>query len=129
MSTKRCVEFFLLFCLKLELFAKIKKDSSFYTLTETRVINNSRSKQNQKSCKHVFLNSGKTEMCAKFQQRILYSTIVGARQSSKFFRQIAWFLGNKRALSKFKYLILHHLISIFKLQNSWPVKLNFMLTT
>ena len=118
MSRKGCVEFFLLFCLKLELFAKIKKDSSFYTLTETRVINNSRSKQNQKSSKHVFLDTGKTEMCAKFQQRILYSTIVGARQSSKCFRQIIWFLGNKRALSKFKYLILHHLISIFKLQNS-----------
>ena len=50
-STKGCVEF--LFCLDLELFANIKKDlvstHSFYTL-----INNSRSKQNQKNPAHLF---------------------------------------------------------------------------
>ena len=45
---------------------------------------------------------------------------VGACQSFQFFRQITWFLGNKRALFKFglfKYWILHNLISIIKLQN------------
>ena len=36
--------------------------------------------------------------------------IVGARQSFQFFRQITWFLGNKKALPKFKYWILHHLL-------------------
>ena len=38
--------------------------------------------------------------------------IVGARQSFQFFRQITWFLGNNRALSRFRYRILHNLISI-----------------
>ena len=42
--------------------------------------------------------------------------VVGASQSFQFFREISWFLGSKRALSKFKYWILHHLISIIKLQ-------------
>ena len=42
---------------------------------------------------------------------------VGTRQSFQFFRQITWFLGNKRALFKFKYWILRHLISFIKLQN------------
>ena len=44
--------------------------------------------------------------------------VVGARQSigaRQFFRQITWFLGNNRALSKFMYRILHNLISIIKL--------------
>ena len=40
--------------------------------------------------------------------------VVGARQSFKFFRQIAWFLGNNRTLSKFRYPILRNLISIIK---------------
>ena len=48
-------------------------------------------------------------MCAKFLQKILNSTAVGACQS---FRQITWFLGNNRALSTFRYRILQHLISI-----------------
>ena len=34
--------------------------------------------------------------------------VVGARRSFQFFREMTWFLGNKRALSKFKYYILHH---------------------
>ena len=59
------------------------------------------------------------ETSAKFQQKILLnSTLVGARQSFQFFRQTTWFLGNKRALPKFKYRIWHHLISIIKLQNN-----------
>ena len=48
-------------------------------------------------------------MCAKFLQKILNSTAVGACQS---FRQMTWFLGNNRALSTFRYRILQHLISI-----------------
>ena len=38
--------------------------------------------------------------------------VVGARQSFQLFRQIAWFLGNDRALSEFRYQILHYMISI-----------------
>ena len=64
------------------------------------------------------MDIGKTEMCAKFQQKMLNCTVVGARQSFQFFRQITWFLGNKRTLPKFKYWILHRLISIIKLQNN-----------
>ena len=48
-------------------------------------------------------------------QKILNFVVVGARQSFQFFRQIAWFLGNNRALSKFGYQILYNLISITKL--------------
>ena len=33
--------------------------------------------------------------------------VVAARQSFQFFRQITWFLGNIRALPKFRYRILH----------------------
>ena len=54
-------------------------------------------------------------MYAKFQQKIL---VAGRRQRFQLFRQITWFLRNNRALSKFKYWILHYLISIIKLQNS-----------
>ena len=43
---------------------------------------------------------------------------IGARQSFQFFRQITWFLGNERILFTFKYWILHHLISLIKLQNN-----------
>ena len=127
MSTKGCVGLFL-FCLELELFAKIKKKiHSFYTLTDTSFINNSISKQNKKNPTHPFVDIRTRETCAKFQQKILNPTVVGARQRFQFSRQITWFLGNTRAFSKFKYWILHHLISIIKLQNNWSVKLNFML--
>ena len=37
---------------------------------------------------------------------MLNFVVVGARQSFQFFRQIAWFLGNNKALSKSKYRIL-----------------------
>ena len=61
---------------------------------------------------------GKTETCAKFQQqKKIKFLVVGACQSFKFFGQITWFLGNKRVLSKFKCWILHHSISIIKVQN------------
>ena len=55
--------------------------------------------------------------------------VVGTRVSFQYFRQITWFLGNTRALSNFKYWILHHSITIIKLQNNWSIKPNFMLTT
>ena len=54
-------------------------------------------------------------MCTKFQQKILNFVVVGARRSFQFLRQIAWFLGNNRALSKFSYQILYNLISTTKL--------------
>ena len=95
-----------------------KKRPDFYALTETRFINNSRSKQNKKNRTHAFVDIVKTETCGKFKQKILSCTVVGAPQSFQFFRQITWFLGNKRALPKFKYWALHHLISIIKLQNN-----------
>ena len=53
-----------------------------------------------------------------FDKKILNCGVVGARQSFQFFRQITWFLGNKGALPKFKYWILHHVNSIIKLQNN-----------
>ena len=98
-----------------------QKIPGFYTLTETSFINNSISKQNKKNPTHPFIDIRKREKCAKFQQRILNSTVVGALQSFQFFRQITKFLGNTRALPKFKYWILHHLTSIIKLENNWSV--------
>ena len=54
-------------------------------------------------------------MFAKFPQKILNFVVVGARQIFQVFRQIAWFLGNNRAFSKFRYRILYNLICITKL--------------
>ena len=42
--------------------------------------------------------------------------VVGTRQRFQIFRQITWFLRNNRALSKFRYRILHYLVSIIKLE-------------
>ena len=64
---------------------------------------------------HYFVDIGKWETCAKFQQKILNFKVVGARQSFQISRQNSWFLENDRALSKFLYGILHYLISIIKL--------------
>ena len=55
------------------------------------------------------------EACAKFHQKVLNFVAAGARQSFQFFRQIAWFLGKNRALSKFRFRISYDLISITKL--------------
>ena len=55
--------------------------------------------------------------------------VVGARQSFQIFRQITWFLGNNRALSKFRYRILYNLISIYQVTKKHSVKVNFKLTT
>ena len=52
MYTKGCSGF-ILFCLDLDLFAKIKKRTGFFTLTETIFINNSRSEQNKKKRKKI----------------------------------------------------------------------------
>ena len=92
-----------LFCLDLALFAKIKKDLvstySFFTfLLITQDLNN-----NKKNPEHPFVEIVKWETCAKFHQKILNFLVVGARQSFQFFKQIAWFLRNNRALSKFRY--------------------------
>ena len=108
MPSKGCWGLFL-FSLDFESLDKIKKRPGFYTVTETRFINNSRHKQNKKDSTHPSVDFGKTETCAKFQQKILYSAVVGARQSFQFFRQITWFLRNKSGLSKFTYWILHQL--------------------
>ena len=54
-------------------------------------------------------------MCAKFQQKILNSNVVGARQSFRFFTQKTWFLGKNRPSPQFRYRILHNLISITNL--------------
>ena len=40
--------------------------------------------------------------------------VIGARQCFQLFRQIIWFIENNKALPKFKYRILHYLISIIK---------------
>ena len=102
MSAKGCLGFSL-FCLDLELFAKIKKDlvsthSQKSGLSITQDLD-----KIKKSPEHRFVDVGKWETCTKFQPKILNSMVVGACQSFQFFRQITWFLRNNRALSKVKY--------------------------
>ena len=75
---------------------------------------NSRSKQSKENSVQPFVDIGKKETCAKFQQIILDSVVARAAQSFQFFRQKTWFLENNRALSKFLYGILYYLISIIK---------------
>ena len=55
--------------------------------------------------------------------------VVGARQRIQLFRQIAWFLGNNRALPKFRNQILRYVISIIKsLKNLlWVEKISGLL--
>ena len=48
----------------------------------------------------------------KFQQKILNSKVVGARQSFQFFRQKTWFLINNRALPTLTLLNEHYQIII-----------------
>ena len=81
---------FFKFYLELELFAKIKKDvvpthSQKPSLLKTQDVNKIKKNPTQS-----FVDIGKTEIGAKFQQKIL--KLVGARQSFHFFRQITWFL-------------------------------------
>ena len=61
-------------------------------------INNSKSKQNKENATHFFVDITKQRTCVKFQQKILKSIVVGARQSFQFFRQKTWFHGNNRGL-------------------------------
>ena len=42
--------------------------------------NNSRSKQNKKNLEHTFVDIGKLETYAKFQQKTLNSRVVGGHQ-------------------------------------------------
>ena len=70
MSTKTCSGFFL-FCLDLELLAKIKKDlvsthSLFTFLLITQDLN-----KIKKNPEHPFVDIVKYETCAKIQQKIL----------------------------------------------------------
>ena len=59
-------------------------------------------------------------MCAKFQQKILTSMVVGACQSFECFRKITWFLKNKRALSKFKACVGYFLSNFYFSPNDNP---------
>ena len=52
-----------------------------------------------------------------------------ALQSFQFLRQITWFLGNNRALYKFRHRFLHNLHIIKLLQNNQSLKANIELTT
>ena len=87
---KRVFRGFFLFCLDLELFAKIKKDlvsthSLFTFLLKTQDL-----KKKKKNPEHAFIDIIKQETCAKFQQKILNFVVVVDRQSFQFFRQIAF---------------------------------------
>ena len=63
---------------------------------------------------HLFVDITK-KVCAKFQQKILKSIVVGAHQSFQFFSLKTWFLGNNTGLPQFMYQILYNMISTTKL--------------
>ena len=67
-------------------------------------------------------------MC-KISAKITKLRLAEASQSFQFFRQITWFLGNYRVLYKFRYRILHNLLSIIKLLKNQFLKAKFKLTT
>ena len=59
-------------------------------------------KKRKKSTEDLFIETGKYETCAKFQQKTLNSMEAGARRNFEFSRQTIKFVRNNRALSKFK---------------------------
>ena len=85
MSTKACLGFFILF--RSWVINKNVETRSFFIF-----VNNSRFKQNKKYPEHSFVDIGKEEGCAKFQQKLLKPIAVGALQNFQFFRQKTWFL-------------------------------------
>ena len=91
-----CAQIFL-FCLDLELFAKLKKiwflQTRFYIF-----INNSnfRGKKKTKVPNNLWQILLSKKMCAKFQETILNSMVLGACLSFQFFIQKIWFLGNNK---------------------------------
>ena len=90
-----------LFCLSLELFAKIKKGlvsthSQKPGLSKTQDLNKIK-KSRTPLCRHLQVG-----IVCKISAKILNSVVVGARQKFQFVRKITWFLGNNRALSKSK---------------------------
>ena len=93
--------------------------TGFYECVETGYFfilgNNSSSKQKKRNPVHHFVDIGKNRTCAKFQQKLLKSMAVVARQSFQFFRQNTWLLENNRALSEFLSGVLNSLISITNL--------------
>ena len=91
-------------------FCKGVETRSFFILA-----NNPNSKPDRKNPEHTSVNIRKWQLSTKFQQKLLNSMVVGARQSLQFFRKNTWFFENGRALSKFLYDILHYLINITKL--------------
>ena len=113
----------------LSLFAKVKNNPVSTHSQIPGFINNFRSKQNKKVPNTLLQALVRPKRVQNFSKKVLNSMVVTARQRFPFFREITWFLGNKLALSKFKYWILHPLISIIKLQNNQSLKPNFILTT
>ena len=94
-----------LFCLDLELFAKIKKDLvSTHSILTPLLITQGQNKI--KKIPNTILQT-LSRKGVKFQQKILNPVVVGAHQSFRFSRQKTWFLGNNRGLPQFRYQILH----------------------
>ena len=127
MSTKGCSGLFS-FYLKFELcICQNKQRPDFYTLTETRFTNNSNLNKVKKIPSTLLQTLERQKSVQNFSKNVkLYRS---SSSSEQFFMEITQLLGNKRVLSKFKNQILHHLISIIKLQNKYSVKPNFILTT
>ena len=104
----KVVRDFLLFFLRSWIICPKQKKPGLFTLTKQSIsITRDLSKiKKNKKIPNTFLQTLLSAM-QNFRKKILNSMVVGARQSFQFFRQVIWFLGNYRTLSKFKYWILH----------------------
>ena len=87
-----------LFCLDLELFAKIKKNWFLHTRFLHFLLIALDLNKIKKNPEHPFVDIVKWETCANIPQKILNSMVVGARQSFQFFRQITRFLWHNKVL-------------------------------
>ena len=96
MPAKVCVEFFILF--RSWVIYKSLKDLVFTHSCFTLLLITQGLSKIKKYPTNSFVDITKKKTCAKFQQKILNTMVVGARQSFQFLRQKAWLLGNNRGL-------------------------------
>ena len=97
---------------ELELFAKMKKDP-VSTHSHKPSLSITQDLIKIKKIPHTILQTLVRQTCAKFQQKNI--KLYGSWSSTKF---SVFQTNNLVSLPKFKYWILHHLISIIKLQKN-----------
>ena len=88
----------------------VKKILFFSELVDFR----NKTKTKQKKSRHRFLGIATYNPCAKFQGKIVNSTLVGAPRSLCFLNQRHWFFPKNKSLSKITYQFFQCRTSIIK---------------